>query len=184
MAAAGTSMSEVTFLEYIEALRKLFVIEDLTAWNPNLRSKTAVRTSPTRHFVDPSIATAALGAGPSELVNDLKTFGLLFESLCIRDLRIYADALDGEIFHFRDKTGLECDAVVRLRNGRYGLCEIKLGGDNAIDEGAMNLRKLAAKIDTDKMHTPSFLMVITGVGDYSYPREDGVFVVPIATLGA
>lgn len=160
-----------------------FVLEDLAAWNPNLRSKVAIRTSPTRHFVDPSIATAALGAGPAELMDDLRTFGLVFESLCVRDLRVYADALDGEVFHYRDKSGLECDAVVRLRNGRYGLVEVKLGGDGAIDEGAATLRRLAALIDTDRMRPPSFLMVLTGMGAFSYPREDGVFVVPVRTLG-
>lgn len=180
---SGVGLGETAVAEYIEALRKLFVIEDLAAWNPNLRSKTAIRTSPTRHFVDPSIATAALGARPRELINDLNTFGLLFEDLCVRDLRVYADALDGTVFHYRDKTGLECDAVVRLRNGRYGLVEVKLGGEPLIDEGARNLIKLAKKIDTKKMSAPAFLMVLTGTSEYSYPREDGVLVVPVRTLG-
>lgn len=184
MREAGVGLGEAAVSEYVEALRKLFVVEDLAAWNPNLRSKTAIRTSPTRHFADPSIATAALGASPSELMDDLRTFGLIFESLCVRDLRAYSAALDGEVFHYRDKTGLECDAVVRLRNGRYGLVEVKLGGDSLINEGAASLRKLAGRIDTGKMRSPSFLMVLTGTGEYSYPREDGVLVVPVRTLGA
>ena len=182
--AAGVDMSQSTFLEYVEALRKLFVIEDLAAWNPNLRSKTAIRTSATRHFCDPSIAAVALQTGPEELLNDLETFGLLFESMCIRDLRVYADALDGSVFHYRDKSGLESDAVIHLRNGDYGLVEIKLGGDRLIEEGAATLKTLATKIDTTKMHEPAFLMVLTGTGDYSYLREDGVLVVPIRALGA
>lgn len=179
----GMGLGESALREYLEALRKLFVIEDLEAWNPNLRSKAAVRTTPTRHFVDPSIATAALGAGPRDLVNDLNTFELVFEGLCIRDLRTYAEALDGKVYHFRDKTDLECDAVVKLRSGRYGLIEVKLGGEKAIEEGALTLQKLASRIDTSRMPAPSFLMVLTGVGQFSYPREDGVLVVPIRTLG-
>lgn len=154
----------------------------MPAWNPNLRSKTAIRTSDTRYFVDPSIATAALGVGPKDLMNDLNTFGLLFETMAIRDLRIYAEVLDGEVFHYRDKNGLECDAVVHLRNGNYGLVEIKLGGETLIEESAVNLKKLADKIDTTKMHPPSFLMVLTAVGAYAYQRKDGVLVVPIGCL--
>ncbi len=184
MVQAGAGVSETTFAGYVEALRKLFVIDDLPAWNPNLRSRTAIRTSPTRHFVDPSLATASLGASPAELLDDLNTFGLVFEDLCVRDLRVYAEALDGEVLHFRDKSGLECDAVVRLRNGRYGLVEVKLGGDALIDEGAKSLLKLRDSIDTERMRAPSFLMVLTGTGEYSYPREDGVLVVPVRTLGA
>lgn len=172
-----------TVERYVSALESLFVIEDLKAWNPNLRSKTAVRTSDTRHLVDPAIAVAALGAGPQDLVNDLSTFGLLFESLCIRDLRVYAQALGGEVFHYRDRRGLECDAVVHLRDGRYGLVEVKLGGEKLIGEGAKSLCRLRDEIDTERMHAPSFLMVLTGVGDFSYPRSDGVIVVPVATLG-
>lgn len=182
--AAGVDMSQSTFLEYVEALRKLFVIEDLAAWNPNLRSKTAIRTSVTRHFCDPSIAAVALQTGPEELLNDLETFGLLFESMCIRDLRVYADALDGSVFHYRDRSGLESDAVIHLRNGDYGLVEIKLGGDRLIEEGAATLKTLATKIDTTTMHEPAFLMVLTGTGTFSYLREDGVLVVPIRALGA
>lgn len=176
-------MSDVTIASYLNALRKIFVIEDMPAWNPNLRSKTAIRTSDTRYFVDSSIAAAALGLGPNDLINDLNTFGLLFETMSVRDLRVYADALDGEVFHYRDKSGLECDSVIHLRNGKFGLVEIKLGGDTLIEEGASNLVKLAEKIDTTKMKKPSFLMVLTGVGDYAYRRpEDGVLVVPIGCL--
>lgn len=176
-------LSENTIYSYIKALKKIFVIEDSLAWNPNLRSKTAIRTSDTRYFIDPSIATAALGLGPDDLINDLNTFGLLFETLCVRDLRVYADALGGTVYHYRDKSNLECDAVVHLENGSYGLIEIKLGGDTLIKEGAENLQLLANKLDTTKMKKPSFLMVLTGVGDYAYKRpEDGVLVVPIGCL--
>ena len=179
----NSSLGETAFREYIEALRKLFVIEDLAAWSPNLRSKTAIRTSPTRHFADPSIATAALGASPDNLIADLNTFGLIFESLCIRDLRAYAEALGGSVSHYRDKSGLEADAVVHLRDGRYGLVEVKLGGETAVKEGAASLKKLAGAIDQDRMNAPSFLMVLTGIGDFSYCREDGVMIVPIRALG-
>lgn len=171
-----------TIASYIEALKKIFVIEDSVAWNPNLRSKTAIRTSDTRYFVDPSIAVAALGLGPNDLIGDLNTMGLLFETLCIRDLRVFASALDGQIYHFRDKYGLECDAVVHLRNGKFGLVEIKLGGDKLIEEGAVTLKTLAGKIDTDRMKAPSFLMVLTATGKFAYRREDGVYVVPIGCL--
>lgn len=177
-----TSINEETVATYLKALRKIFVIEDMPAWNPNLRSKTAIRSSDTRYYIDPSIAVAALGLGPDDLVNDLHTFGFLFETLCIRDLRIYADSLGGEVYHYRDKDGLECDAVIHLRNGKYGLIEIKLGGDTLIEEGARNLKAMEAKIDTDKMNSPSFLMVLTGVGNYAYRRKDGVLVVPIGSL--
>ncbi len=175
-------LSRDTILTYTNALRKIFVIEDMAAWNPNLRSKTAIRTSDTRYFVDPSIAAAALGAGPNDLMNDLKTCGLLFETMCIRDLRIFADALNGNVFHYRDKSDLECDAVIHLRNGSYGLVEIKLGGDKWIEEGASTLKKLASLIDTTKMKPPSFLMVLTGAVPYAYRRKDGVYVVPIGCL--
>lgn len=175
-------ISEETVASYLNALRKIFVIEDMPAWNPNLRSKTAIRSSDTRYYVDPSIAAAALGIGPDDLINDLKIFGFLFETLCVRDLRVFADALVGEVYHYRDKDGQECDAVIHLRNGKYGLIEIKLGGDTLIEEGAKSLKALETKIDTDKMNTPSFLMVLTGIGDYAYCRKDGVFVVPIGCL--
>lgn len=176
------AMSINTVQSYLKALRMIFVIEDMPAWNPNLRSSTAIRTSPTRHFVDPSIATAALGLGPADLINDLKTFGLLFESLCIRDLRIYADTLDGEVYHYRDKNGLECDAVVHLRNGNYGLIEVKLGGTLSIEEGAKSLTTLRDKIDIGRMKAPSFCMVLTATAAYSYTRPDGVLVVPLTAL--
>ncbi len=148
----------------------------------NLRSKSAIRTSDTRYFVDPSMAVAALGLGPDDLVSDLNTFGFIFETMAVRDLRVYAQALDGNVFHFRDRNGLECDAVVHLRNGSYGLIEIKLGGDKNIEEGAKALNQLSKKIDTDKMKSPSFKMVLTGLGQYAYTRKDGVIVTPIGAL--
>ena len=176
------SFSTDSVNSYINALKKIFVIEDMPAWNPNLRSKAAIRTSDTRYFIDPSIATAALGIGPNDLINDLKTFGLFFETMCVRDLRVYAQSLDGNVYHYRDSDGLECDTVIHLRNGDYGLIEIKLGGDRLIEEGANNLIKLSNKIDTTKMKKPSFLMVLTGLGKYAYKRKDNVLVVPIACL--
>lgn len=176
------SMSDETVAKYVNALKKIFVVEDMPAWKPNLRSKTAIRSSDTRYYVDPSIAAAALGISPEDLIDDLKTFGFLFETLCIRDLRVFADALNGDVYHYRDKAGQECDAVVHLRNGRYGLVEIKLGGAKLIEEGANSLKSMEAKIDTDRMKAPSFLMVLVGVGDYAYCRPDGVFVVPIGCL--
>ncbi len=179
----NVSITYETISDYIDALKKLFVIEDMPAWNPNLRSKAAIQTSDTRYFVDPSIAANALSIGPSDLMNDLRTFGLFFESMAVRDLRVYADALQGNIFHFRNSAGLECDAVLHRRNGTYGLIEIKIGGANLIDQGAETLLNLASKIDSDKMQTPSFLMVLTAVGDYAYRRsQDGVYVVPIGCL--
>lgn len=171
-----------TIASYITALRKLFVVEESEAWNPNLRSKTAIRTSNTRYFTDPSIASASLGLGPNDLLNDFNTFGLLFETLAVRDLRTYADALMGKVAHYRDVTNLECDAVVHLRDGNYGLVEIKIGGDNLIDEGADSLKKLRDKIDTTKMKKPSFLMVLIGIGELAYRRDDGVYVVPLGCL--
>lgn len=176
------SANRLTIASYIEALKKIFVLEDSLAWNPNLRSKTAIRSSETRYFSDPSIGIAALGIGPNDLINDLSTMGLFFESMCVRDLRIYADALEGSIYHYRDSKGLECDAVLHLRNGSYGLIEIKLGGEKNIEEGAKNLKRLAAKIDTTKMKAPSFLMILTGTTKYAIRREDGVYVVPIGCL--
>ena len=163
-------------------MKKLFVIEDLAAWNPNIRSKAAIRTSDTRHFVDPSIGTAALGLGPQDLINDLRSFGFFFEDLAVRDLRVYADAVDGELYHYRDSNGLECDAVLHRRNGSYALLEVKLGGEKNIKEGASNLVALAQNIDTDKMPAPSFMAVVVGVGQYAYRRKDGVFVIPIGCL--
>lgn len=178
---SGT-FDEDTIASYVNALKKIFVIEDAEAWNPNLRSKSAIRTSDTRYFTDPSIATAALGLGPSDLINDLDTFGLIFETLCIRDLRVYSEALNGKVYHFRDRNGLECDAVVHLRDGSYGLVEVKLGGDTLINAGASTLKELAGKIDTDRMKQPSFMMVLTAIGPYAYRREDGVYVVPVSCL--
>ena len=183
MTAGGAfDISDKTINSYINALKQIFVIEDMPAWNPNLRSKTAIRTSDTRYFVDPSIATAVLGIGPNDLMNDLNTMGLMFETMCVRDLRIFADVLDGNVYHFRDKNGLECDAVVHLRNGKYGLIEIKLGGETLINEGAKTLTSLASKIDTDKMKAPAFKMILTATGNYAYRREDGILVVPSSCL--
>jgi predicted AAA+ superfamily ATPase len=174
---------ESSFAQYINALKGIFVVDDMPAWNPNLRSKTAIRTMDTRYFNDPSIAAAALGVAPADLTQDLRTMGLMFETLAVRDLRVYAGALDGRVYHFRDKSGLECDAVVHLRNGDYGLVEIKLGGDFLIEEGVKTLNALEEKIDTGKMKAPSFKMVLTGVGEYPLRRKDGVYVVPIGCFG-
>jgi len=176
------SLDAKTVQSYIDALKKIFVIEDLPAWNPNIRSKTAIRTTDTRYFIDSSIGTAALGIGPADLINDLKTFGLMFETMCVRDLRVYAEALGGSVYHYRDKNGLECDAVIHLRNGSYGLIEIKLGGEDAIEYGASTLKKLNGIIDTSKMNKPSFMAVLTGVGKYAYRREDNVYVIPVGCL--
>ncbi len=176
------TLAEDTIADYINALKKLFVIDDLAAWNPNLRSKAAIRTSNTRHFVDPSIGTAVLELGPNDLINDLDSFGLLFEDMVVRDLRVYADALDGQLYHYRDSNGLECDTVLHRRNGSYALIEVKLGGEERINEGAASLTELAANIDTNKMSIPSFMAVIVGVGKYAYQRKDGVYVIPIGCL--
>ena len=178
----STSANRITITSYIDALKKIFVLEDSPAWNPNLRSKTAIRSSNTRYFSDPSIGVAALGIGPNDLINDIRTMGLFFESLCVRDLRVYADALEGSVYHYRDSNGLECDAVLHLRDGRYGLIEIKLGGEKNIEEAAENLKLLASKIDTAKTKAPSFLMVLTGTSKYAIRREDGVYVVPVGCL--
>ena len=177
------TLNEDTISSYIDAMRKIFVVEDMPAWNPNLRSKTAIRTADTRYFVDPSIATAALGLGPANLINDLNTMGFLFETMCVRDLRVFAEALNGKVYHYRDKSGLECDAVVHLRDGRYGLVEIKLGGESLTNEGAKTLNALEHHIDTDRMNAPSFKMILTATGDYAYRRpSDGIYVVPIGCL--
>jgi predicted AAA+ superfamily ATPase len=173
---------KVTISSYISALKKIFVIEDSLAWNPNLRSKTAIQASDTRYFTDPSIGAAALGLGAKDLLNDLETMGLFFENLCIRDLRIYTDALDGQVYHYRDRNNLECDAVVHLRNGSYGLIEIKLGGDKRIEEGVKTLNKLEENIDTTKMKAPAFKMILTAVGNYAYRRKDGILIVPLGSL--
>ncbi len=177
------TLDDDTIVSYLEALRKIFVVEDMPAWNPNIRSKTAIRTADTRYFVDPSIATAALGMGPADLVNDLNTMGFFFETMCVRDLRVYAEALNGKVYHYRDKSGLECDAVVHLRNGQYGLIEIKLGGQSLIDDGVRTLNSLAAQVDTSRMKAPAFKMVLTATGEYAYRRsEDGIYIVPMGCL--
>lgn len=179
----STAIDDNTIRDYLDALRKIFVVEDMPAWNPNIRSKTAIRTADTRYFVDPSIATAALGIGPSDLIADLNTMGFMFETMCVRDLRVYAEALNGKIYHYRDKTGLECDAVVHLRNGQYGLIEIKLGGESLINAGVQTLNQLENQIDTNRMKAPSFKMILTATGSHAYRRpDDGIFVVPIGCL--
>ena len=167
---------------YLKALKKIFVTEDLEAWCPNLRCKTPVRTTDMRYFTDPSIATAALGIGPQELLNDLPTFGLFFETLAVRDLRTYAEELGGRLYHYHDKSGLECDAVMRLDNGTYGLIEVKTGGETLIAKGTKSLTDLAAKIDTTKMPKPSFMMVLTADGEFAYRNDAGVLVCPIGCL--
>lgn len=178
-----TTLDEDTISSYLDALRKIFVVEDMPAWNPNLRSKTAIRTTDTRYFVDPSIATAALGLGPTDLMNDLNSMGFFFETLCVRDLRVFAESLNGKVYHYRDKSGLECDAVVHLRNGQYGLIEIKLGGDSLIKDGATTLNALEKQIDTTRMKSPAFKMILTATGEYAYRRpKDGIYVVPIGCL--
>lgn len=179
----SATLNEDTISSYLEVLRKIFVVEDMPAWNPNLRSKTAIRTSDTRYFVDPSIAIAALGMGPADLMNDLNTMGFFFEVLCVRDLRVYAEALNGKVYHYRDKNGLECDAVIHLRNGQYGLIEIKLGGQSLINDGANTLNLLGNQIDTTRMNAPAFKMILTATGEYAYRRpEDGIYVVPVGCL--
>ena len=176
------SLDTDTVFSYVNALKKIFVVEESMAWNPNLRSKTAIRTSETRYFVDPSIGTAALGLGPGDLISDLNTYGLIFENLCVRDLRVYAETLNGSVYHYRDSSNLECDAVIHLRDGKYGLVEIKLGGDKLVKEGVENLIKLQQKIDTSKMNNPAFLMVLVAKGKYAYQQENGVYIVPIGCL--
>lgn len=182
MSNDAKSLDEDTVADYIQALKRLFVVEDLEAWNPNIRSKSAIRTSDTRHFVDPSIGIAALGIGPNDLINDLNSFGLFFEDLAVRDLRVFAEALDGRLYHYRDSSGLECDTVLHRRNGTYALIEVKLGGEKLIEEGVNSLQALANTIDTSKMSAPSFKMVLTAVGQYAYQRKDGIFIVPIGCL--
>lgn len=177
-----STINQETVAGYISALKKIFVVEDMPAWNPNLRSKSAIRTSDTRYFVDASIAAAALGIGPNDLINDLNTMGFLFETMCVRDLRVYAEALGGSVYHFRNKAGLECDAVVHLRNGSYGLIEIKLGGDKLIKEGVETLTALTESIDTSKMKEPAFRMILTAADQYAYRREDGICIVPVGCL--
>ena len=178
----ANSFNEDTVVSYVGALKKIFVVEDMKAWCPNLRCKTPVRTSDTRYFTDPSIATAAMGVSPSNLLDDLPTFGLLFETLVARDLRTYAECLDGKLYHYLDKSGLECDIVIHLRNGCYGLVEVKLGGDALIEKGAKSLLAVAGKIDLTRMKKPSFLMVLVADGDFAYRRKDGIIICPIGAL--
>ena len=176
------TFGEATVCSYLNALRKIFVVEDMPAWCPNLRTKAILRTGDTRYFTDPSIAVAAMGIGPDDLFNDMQTFGLLFETMSVRDLRIYADALDGSVSHYLDASGLECDAVLHTRNGKYGLIEIKIGGKELIEKGVGTLNKLAERIDTSKMKEPAFKMILTAVGDFAYTREDGIIVCPLGCL--
>ena len=175
-------VSDEVVSEYLQALRKLYVIEDMKAWNPNLRSKTAIRTSDTRYFVDPSLAAASLRIGPQDLINDLNTMGLFFKALVVRDLRIYAESLDGDVYHYRDNLDNECDIVIHLRDGRYALLEVKLGGKKLIDEGVSTLNKVLRRIDTDKMGEPAFMAIVTGTDRYAYRRDDGIFIIPLGAL--
>ena len=175
-------VSEETVSEYLQALRKLYVIEDMKAWNPNLRSKTAIRTSDTRYFVDPSLAAASLRIGPQDLINNLNTTGFFFEALAIRDLRVYAESLDGDVYHYKDNLDNECDVVIHLRNGRYALLEVKLGGERLIDEGVRTLKDVLRRIDTDKMGKPAFMAIITGTERYAYRRDDGIIILPLGAL--
>lgn len=177
-----TSVSEETVSEYLQALRKLYVVEDMKAWNPNLRSKTMIRTSDTRYFVDPSLATASLRIGPRDLMNDLDMLKSLFEALAVRDLRVYAESLDGDIYHYKDNLDNECDIVIHLRNGRYALLEVKLGGERLIEEGVETLKDVLRRIDTDKMGEPAFMAVVTGTERYAYRRDDGILILPLGAL--
>jgi predicted AAA+ superfamily ATPase len=178
--SAETTISDKTFAVYYNALRRIFVVETMPAWSPSLRSKTAIRTSPKHHFVDPSIATAIMRVNPAGILQDFEYFGFLFEALCARDMRVYTQHNDGDVFHYRDKNGLEADMIVALRDGRWGAIEVKLG-NKQIEEAAEHLLQLKEKVDADKMREPSFLMVLTG-GQYAFQRKDGVFVVPIGCL--
>ena len=175
-------VSEETVSEYLQALRKLYVIEDMKAWNPNLRSKTAIRTSDTRYFVDPSLAAASLRIGPQDLINNLNITGFFFEALAVRDLRVYAESLDGDVYHYKDNLDNECDVVIHLRDGRYALLEVKLGGERLIDEGVKTLKDVLRRIDTDKMGKPAFMAIITGTERYAYRRDDGIIILPLGAL--
>ena len=177
-----TDVSEGTVSDYLQALRKLHVVEDMDAWNLNLRSKTAIRISCTSYFVDPSLAVASMRIGPQDLIRDIRTMGSFFEALVVRDLRVYAESLDGDVYHYRDSLDNECDAVIHLRDGRYALIEIRLGGETPIEDGAKTLKKVLKKIDTIKMGEPAFMAVITGTDRYAYMRKDGIFMIPIGSL--
>ncbi len=178
----GHGPDDDTVSGYLNALRKIFVVEDSEAWCPALRSKAAIRTTDTRYFADPSIATASLGLGPEDLMNDIRSFGSFFETMAVRDLRVYADALNGQVSHYLDRNGLECDAVVHLRNGTSGLVEIKLGGSALIEEGAATLNALSGLVDTSRQEPVAFKMVVTATGDCAYRRADGIVVCPISAL--
>lgn len=177
-----SSLSETTIASYLNALEKIFVVENAHAWSPSLRAKSSVRTSDTRYFADPSLATAAIGVTPGNLMDDLRTFGLFFETMAVRDLRVYSGAMGGTVSHYHDKTGLECDAVVHAPNGDYGLVEIKLGGEALIEQGTKSLGKLAALLRRKGGRQPSFIMIVTAVGDFAYRRKDGVLVCPLSAL--
>ena len=176
------TMDTKTFNDYLTALKDIFIIEDMESWNPDIRSKTSIRSTPTRHFVDTSIACRALNISPGDLMNDLETFGLFFEDFAVRDLRVYSDFIGGSVSHYRDNTGLECDAIIHLDDGRWGAVEIKLGGDEHIEKGAKSLLRLKSKIEgKSTAKSPSFLMVLTAVSS-TYLRSDGVIVAPITSL--
>lgn len=178
----SVSVCEETVSDYLQALRKIYIVEDLKAWNPNLRSKTAIRSSDTRYFVDPSLAAASLRIGPEDLVRDLNTLGFFLEALVVRDLRVYAEFLDGDVYHYKDNLNNECDIVIHLRDGRYALIEVKLGGESSIEEGANSLKKVLSRIDTDRMGEPAFMAVVTGTERYAYRRDDGILVIPIGAM--
>jgi hypothetical protein len=178
----GNGPDDDTVSSYINSLRKIFVVEDAEAWCPALRSRAAIRMSPTRYFSDPSIAAAALGLGPEDLMNDIRTYGMFFESMVVRDLRVYAAALNGDVSHYLDRNGLECDAVVHLRNGASGLVEVKLGGKSLVEEGAKTLNELSGIIDTSRQKEVAFKMVVTATGDCAYQRQDGIIVCPVGAL--
>lgn len=177
------SVNEDTIYSYIKSLGRIFVIEDVMAWTPSIRSKAAIRSSNTRYFVDPSIATTALGVKPGDLMKDLRSFGIFFETLCMRDLRVYMDAMDGYVRHYHDQTGLECDAVLENVRGDYALVEIKLGGDRLIEEGVGSLNKYWELLDEKNLRKPVFRMILTATGDYAYTRkDDGIIVCPMSCL--
>ena len=180
VAANEVSMTEKTYTSYMNALKRIFVVENSPAWQPSLRSKTAIRSSEKRNFVDPSIGIAALQASPDNLLDDFETFGFFFESLCTRDIRVYTQALGGEVHHYRDRSGLEADMIIRLHNGQWAAIEVKMGSKQ-IDEAAENLIALRERIDTSRVGEPAFLMVLTG-GEYAYRRKDGVLNIPIGCL--
>ena len=175
-------LSEDTIYSYLNALERIFAVDNVQAWTPSLRAKEAIRSSETRFFVDPSIATAALGATPARLMKDLRPFGCLFETLCMRDLKTYMEASRGHVFRYHDKTGLECDAVLEDAKGRYALVEIKLGGDRLIQEAVSSLDAYSRLVESRKAPRPAFRMVLTAVGEYAYRRPDGIIVCPIGSL--